>query len=86
MRCRAGRSAGRDVASCRVWGAVLQPASSRPQSRTPAIQRVLGNRYSLCLVDRVNEGEDVSGTDGVGYNEHDKNKHQDTQDTVTTGL
>lgn len=86
MAWLAGRSAGRDVASCRVWGVELQPASSRPQSRTPARERVFGNRSSLCLPDRVYEGEDVSGTDGVGNYEDDENKHQDAQDAVTTGL
>ena len=86
MAWLAGRSAGRDAASCRVCGVVLQPASSRPQSRTPARERVFGNRYSLYLIDRVNEGEDVSGTNGVGNYEDDENKHQDAQDAVATGL
>jgi len=86
MVWRTGRSAGRDVASCRVWGAVLQPASSRPQSRTPARVRVFSNRYSLCLSDRVYEGEDVGGTDSIGYYEDDENKYQDAEYAVSTGL
>ena len=83
---RTGRSAGRAVTSFRVWGVLLQPASSRPQSRTPARKRVFSKRYSLSLVDRVYEGEDVSCTDGVGYYEHDENKHQDTKYAVSAGL